>query len=77
MYGEYEQVNGGVVNRLEKEKAELLEKIKTTITYILSEIDDCPEDSRCDIANDAFLNCELSLQCQDDYEIIDFEWPAL
>jgi hypothetical protein len=54
----------------------LLDKFKLAVNYILHEIESHPDDSLSDIANDAFIQCNIPLHCDKEYTITDFDWDA-
>jgi hypothetical protein len=46
-----------------------LNDIAEAITYILSEIAENPDDSLMDIANDAFIEYCIPLECDEEYRV--------
>jgi hypothetical protein len=54
----------------------LLDEFKLAVNYMLHEIESNPNDSLSDIANDAFIQCNLPLHSDKDYQITDFDWDA-
>lgn len=51
-----------------------LNKFAQAVTYIICEIESSPGDSLRDIANEAFLNCNIPLACNEDYSVEPFDW---